>query len=35
MEDAVEGVIVKDWQAFFIPKIEELAKEAAQTELCN
>jgi transcriptional regulator with XRE-family HTH domain len=27
MQEAVEGIIVKDWQEFFISKIEDLAKE--------
>jgi transcriptional regulator with XRE-family HTH domain len=32
MEDAIEGIIVKDWRKFFIARIEELAKESAASE---
>jgi len=30
IQEAVEGIIIKDWQEFFISKIEELAKEPPQ-----
>jgi len=30
MEDAVDGIIVKDWREFFLVRIEELAKEPPQ-----
>ena len=30
MEEAVEGIIVKDWREFFLTRIDELAKEPPQ-----
>jgi len=32
MEDAVDGIIVKDWREFFLARIEELAKEPATSD---